>query len=109
MVPISSLPLSARPYAINDSGQLAGSYYDANQNQRSFFYSDGNMIDLGTFGGAHSAASAVNAGGDTVGCAEDAQYHFRAFLYSAGVMKDLSAELGSPVKAVRLLSTTTVS
>jgi probable HAF family extracellular repeat protein len=72
---------------------------------RAVFWSNGSIIDLGTFGGNESLANAVNNRGQVVGLATNAisdplnfygygtQMH--AFLWQDGVMRDLGT-LGGP-------------
>jgi probable HAF family extracellular repeat protein len=77
--------------AINNAGQIAGSYLLSDgQTWHGFLYSDGKMTDLGTLGGTGSQARAINASGHVAGVATltgDTVFH--AFLYSDGQMHDL--------------------
>lgn len=53
-----------------------------------------NLIDLGTFGGTSSRASAINRAGQIVGTATRSDEMERAFLWSNGVMQDLGLPVG---------------
>jgi probable HAF family extracellular repeat protein len=67
--------------------------------QRAVFWKDGQIIDLGTFGGNESLANAVNSRGQVVGLSTNTVpdpfdfYGFgtqmHAFLWQSGVMRDL--------------------
>ena len=76
--------------AVNNSGQVVGTFEADGDADWAFLYSNGCTYFLGTFGGDASEATAINAFGQVAGCAEvtgDAGYH--AFLYSGGTMTDL--------------------
>ncbi len=84
---------------------------------RAVFWRDGQIIDLGTFGGNESFASAVNSRGQVVGSAlnaildpfDTAPYLYswgtqmRAFLWQKGVMRDLGT-LGGPDSVAGLVN-----
>ena len=83
---------------INDSGQVAGYSYTANDaTEHAFLYSNGTMQDLGTLGGSGSIAYGINTSGQVVGqsaLAGNTMAH--AFLYTAGAgMQDLGTLGGS--------------
>lgn len=79
--------------SINKSGQAVGYSYIDNVNRHAFLYSNGTMIDIGSFGG-YSGANAINDRGMVVGFASD-QVNGRAhaFLYADGVMTDIDPYL----------------
>ena len=87
--------VSGGPYssgnAINASGQVAGDGYTPMLDDHAFLSSpQGGLIDLGTFGGFHSAAWGINSAGWVVGGADlpgDTVTH--AFLYTGGPLTDL--------------------
>jgi probable HAF family extracellular repeat protein len=54
-----------------------------------FLYSNGQMIDLGTFGGKYSSGAGVNNAGDVTGAADTPTDASHAFLYSNGQLIDL--------------------
>jgi probable HAF family extracellular repeat protein len=90
--------------AINNSGQVAGSFDYAGDwtSSHAFLYDSTNddstngMQDLSTLGGTNSYGNGINDSGEVVGysyTAGDQNYH--AFLYEDGVMKDLGTLGGS--------------
>lgn len=88
----------ARVAAINNLGQLAGTYYPAGSaNPRAFFFNGRSTIDLGTLGGTYASAKALNDAGQIVGISENTAGTQRPFIYDGGVMKDLGGFPGSSV------------
>ncbi len=81
--------LNAWAYAINNSGQVAGTGETASGARHAFLYSGGAMLDLGTLGGKNSDATAINNHGHVAGHWDVDGSTTRAFLYRDGVMKDL--------------------
>ncbi|MHB1038381.1 MAG: hypothetical protein ACYC35_28050 [Pirellulales bacterium] len=73
-------------YGINATGQVVGQNADGH----GFFYSNGTMTDIGTFGRRYSFALGINDSGQAVGWAQDGADVSQAFLYSAGVLQKLS-------------------
>src|SRR4051794_32667556 len=55
------------PLAINNNGQIAGVLLDDGHASHAAVRSGGKFIDLGTFGGTSSQATAINASGQVVG------------------------------------------
>ncbi len=85
-----------RPYAINDIGQIVGTYDpspDYSIYGRAYIYDSNNnsMQDIGTLGGKNSVAYAINNSGKVVGYSYNASNIIRAFLYSDNVMTDIGA------------------
>ena len=87
-------PVSAAS-GINNSGQVVSYRHipkggHSGLQKRAFLYSDHKIIDLGTFGGADSFATAVNDSGQVVGYfspTRDVAYTpYRAFLLSGGTV-----------------------
>jgi probable HAF family extracellular repeat protein len=83
--------------SVNGAGQVTGWAYDSSQNQRAFFYSNGVMTAIPTFGGTHSYPSGgINSVGTVAGranTANNASYH--AFVFKNGQLTDLGT-LGGP-------------
>lgn len=77
------------PAAINNAGQMAGVRDD-----HAWLWSPGGGIDLGTLGGASSAANALNSAGEVTGHALTADGHTHAFKYAGGRMTDLGTLAG---------------
>jgi len=76
--------------SINDHGQVVGYSYLDSQNRHAFLYSDGMMIDLGSFGG-YSAALAINRHGEIAGFSSDTVSGFpHAFVFRNGVMAEIN-------------------
>ena len=68
----ASAPYLGSASAINNQGQIAGSYFIADPSvvggrTHAFFYADGQTTDLGTLGGDSSGATALNNRGQAVG------------------------------------------
>jgi probable HAF family extracellular repeat protein len=77
---------SSEAHSVNDSGQVTGDSFMAGSGQhRAFFYSGGQLVDIGTLGGNDMRAAAINSSGAVVGTADGN----RAFLYHDGVLQNL--------------------
>lgn len=81
---------------VNESGVVVGSAFDAQGNERAFWW-DGALHDLGTIGGRQARAYAINDWGDIVGMAAPATNdRFHAFFAKANSpLYDLGT-LGGP-------------
>lgn len=76
--------------SVNDRGQVVGYSYLDNYNRHAFLYSDGVMIDLGSFGG-YSGAMAINFSGEIAGFASDAASGYaHAFVFRDGAMREVN-------------------
>ena len=86
---------TSRTVAINNTGRVTGVLIGGEQvySERAFVrFTDGNMIELGTFGGEawdRSHAWDINGAGHIVGWAHADDSYEHAFLYKSGVMTDL--------------------
>lgn len=67
--------------SINNLGQIAGSACFDGVNERAALFSDGKLIDLGTLGGATSAATGVNDAGQVTGYSQLASGEVHAFIW----------------------------
>lgn len=75
----------SRAFGINNAGEVVGQYQTADFGvSHAFLYSNGAMTDLGTLGGASSAALAINNSGVIVG-ASSGNANVRAFVYKSDV------------------------
>lgn len=76
---------TAAAYGINASGQIAGAILEGEHLHAALFTPDGETAyhahDLGTLGGANSAAAAINHSGMIVGNADIEGNHGRGFIY----------------------------
>jgi probable HAF family extracellular repeat protein len=105
LTPLGTLPGSVYSYAnaINDSGEIVGySYvsggpayfgvnpYDVPGTWHAFVYSNGQMTDLGTFGGEDSMASGINNNGQIVGTILTST-GTAGFLYTNGVETNIGS------------------
>lgn len=74
-------------------GGLAGTGQIPGGESHAFVLDNGQMTDLGTFGGTRSGAGFINNAGDVVGSASLANGVTHPFLYQNGTMTDLLANL----------------
>lgn len=106
-IPIDSVPPSGITnirMQINDNGQVTGGFFpDSGDTTRAFFYSNGNVTDLGTFGGTSSAGIDINNSGQIAGTYTTAGGATRSFLYSGGGMTDIGT-LGGDTSVVRAMN-----
>src|SRR6185437_15988847 len=78
-------------YAINPSGEVAGSlFYNTRPiTFHTFFYSNGTTTDLGTLGARSSVPLALNGTGQMAGYLTIAGVGYHAFVYNNGTTTDL--------------------
>ena len=92
--------------AINDTGDVVGNLRAADGQTHAFFYTNGKMTDLGTFGGSMSFAKGINATREIVGVVRidvDNEHHhpsLHGFLYSQGMVRPLALVDSQPIDAV---------
>jgi len=67
--------------SVNDRGQIAGSACFDGVNERAALFSAGELIDLGTLGGATSVATGVNDAGQVTGYSQLASGEVHAFVW----------------------------
>jgi len=89
------------PIAINSEGTIVGwadnGVFDpltAGPEIRAVIWKEGQILDLGTFGGANSLATNINDRGQVVGASFTATGETHAFLWEDGVMIDLGTLAG---------------
>ena len=79
---------------ISDNQQVVGSISTASGvATHAFLYAAGDLMDLGTLGGANSEGRGVNLSGHVVGSAQNASGQPRAFVWRDGHMSDLNTLL----------------
>ncbi|WP_026602449.1 hypothetical protein [Methylomonas sp. 11b] len=87
----SGSPYSSVAYGINDAGQIVGSAWNAEGNQRATIAGNGSLTDLGTLNGGHwSAGNAINNSGQVTGESQTPNGG-HAFITRNGQMVDLGA------------------
>ncbi|PPD32920.1 MAG: hypothetical protein CTY19_09735 [Methylomonas sp.] len=87
----SGSPFSSLAYGINDAGQVVGSAWNTQGNQRATIASNGSLTDLGALnGGGWSAGNAINNSGQVTGESQTPNGG-RAFITRNGQMVDLGA------------------
>jgi probable HAF family extracellular repeat protein len=81
---------------LNEHDQVAASSETASGEVHAFLWSDGEMRDLGTLGGAESRAHGINDRGEVVGESQTASGETHAFLWRDGVMTDIGTMFENP-------------
>jgi probable HAF family extracellular repeat protein len=77
-------------YDANDVGQVVGQAKSSTDGRwRAYIWQDKVLVEIGTFGGASSSASAINGRGVVVGSADLADGTTHAFSYRNGLLHDL--------------------
>lgn len=99
------LPNDSKAYHINDAGQVVGSAFLPNGDERAVLWQDGTIGELGTLGGRTSYALAVNAGGQVVGSARLPDGIEHAFFWESGTMHDLGTLPGGMVSGASQINT----
>ena len=91
IAPLGMLPGAtfSEATAINDRGEIVGS--SGSDTSHAVLWRDGEIIDLGTLGGASSRAWGINDRGQVVGESKTASGEDHAFLWEDGVLIDLAA------------------
>lgn len=90
------------PSAINNNGQVVGTYSTSTNERHAFLYSGTGLIDLGTLGGGGSSAAGINDAGLVVGSSVTASGVTHAFLYENGSMTDLGTLGGTTSHAAAI-------
>lgn len=94
--PVTPASHLAVPRAINDLGQVVGSYVVGNTDRAFSWTADTGFVDLGTLGGVSSRAFGVNNRGQVVGESLTATQDRKAFLWTRETeMIDLGGEFSS--------------
>ena len=88
-------------YDANDVGQVVGQATSSvDGRRRAYLWQNKVMVEIGTFGGPSSSASAINGRGVVVGTADLADGTTHAFVYRNGQLNDLGT-LGGPNSSAR--------
>ena len=74
---------------INDAGEAVGFSGGVGGPSLPVLFSDGSVIELGSFGGVRGSAEGINASGQIVGYSETELGFLHPFVYTDGVMHDL--------------------
>jgi len=74
---------------LNENGQVVGWQYDATGNASAFYYSNGQMTNMGNLGGNNSYAFGLNDYGVAVGSSETTNGYLHAMVYQNGQVTDL--------------------
>jgi probable HAF family extracellular repeat protein len=85
----TSLGVAGYGTAINDAGQVAGGYIRPDGELHAFTWSNGALLDLGSWGGSSSSAYGINASGQTAGASMNAGGRFHPFVSNGGNLQDL--------------------
>lgn len=89
--------------AINEAGDVVGTALGGGGEERAFLWRDEVMYNLGTLGGASSAAGDINEAGQVVGVSDGA-----AFLFEAGAMMNLN-DLVTPIPGWHLTNAVAIN
>jgi probable HAF family extracellular repeat protein len=92
---LGTLGTGARVFEISEDGQVVGaSWMSADADSvRPILWRDGQLIDLGSLGGAVSMAQDINDSGQIVGFAQDSSGEFQPVLWENGETRNLGADL----------------
>jgi len=87
--------LYSEPGGINESGNVVGILLpNGSANYRAFFYAGGNLVDMGTLGGAFAVATGISNTNLATGESEDASGLLTAFLWNGSSMIGLPTPPG---------------
>lgn len=100
------LPNDSQGLDINDAGQVVGSAFLPNGDERAVLWQDGTIRELGTLGGRTSYALGINAAGLAVGAATLPDGFGHAALWEAGSTHDLGTLPGGIVSGASKINTT---
>jgi probable HAF family extracellular repeat protein len=84
---------------VNSSGVVVGLSATSTGGSRSFAYYSGadQLVDIGTFGGYDSVATAISEGSDIVGYSQDENYYSHAYQFDGYSMNPLSGVWGESI------------
>lgn len=86
---IPSMGSNSTSIAVNNLGTVIGNYSDTSGISRGFIYSNGNMQDVGSLGGATTNLYSLNDAGQVAGFSQATDQSYHPIIYANGVIHDL--------------------
>jgi probable HAF family extracellular repeat protein len=93
MQPVGPRQFTSQAHAVNERGQVLGTFTDESGVLQSFVWHRGGTTVLPTLGGQRTAANAINERGQIAGTSEDPDGVLHAVLWEDGQIRDLGSML----------------